>query len=732
MERPVDRGASTRDGGTAPFALRASPNSPPAGSPPPSRRWRHFVLAALVGAGLVKLLIALTSGGTPGALVSALDRLASVVLIGTLLAAAVVFVMRAQRRMLWRVRRKLALSYVLIGVVPVLLVVLFFAIGGLLMFFHISAYLFRDAVDDLIADARLAARATALELGRAGDSSAAERIMRRRLDALADEFPGASMVLMPWPGTPQAPAVSAGPWRHMAPPDRLPEWVEVPGVGGLIVYAPIDAPDETHLLVRTVGTSGGDPAYAVLFDVPAGAEVLTRLRQVTGVEADTSRLELVDTDGRRTEPAPGRPRSELDRVELATSPGGGPDALVNSVTFVDYLDWETGATGTAALATRFSIAGVYQRVASAQSPLADVSLGELALMLLMAIAGLFFVIEAVAFGMGFALARSITGSVHELFVGTERVRSGDFSHRIRVKARDQLGELAESFNEMTAGVERLLQESKEKRRLAEELRIAREIQASLLPRGIVHVPGLTMAALSVPAREVGGDYYDVFRLGERRMALLIADVSGKGTSAELYMAELKGVVLSLSQIYDSPKRLLVEVNRIISDHLDTRSFITMIYAVVDLGAGTLTYARAGHTPLIHASTGADGEIHAESLVPGGLVLGLRIPGVTERFASLLEEATLPLRAGDVFVFYTDGVTEAMNVDLELFGEDRLRALVSRHARLSSEELRERIVREVDAFVGPADPSDDMTMILLKVDRPMAGVATLAARVAASP
>ena len=134
---------------------------------------------------------------------------------------------------------------------------------------------------------------------------------------------------------------------------------------------------------------------------------------------------------------------------------------------------------------------------------------------------------------------------------------------------------------------------------------------SLLPRGPLDVPGLAVTALCVPAREVGGDYYDFFQLPASRLGVLIADVSGKGTSAALYMAELKGLMLSLSQIYQSPRRLLIEVNRIISENLDTRSFITMTYAVIDLEAGTMTYARAGHTPLIyHAQRSAPARARA--------------------------------------------------------------------------------------------------------------------------
>jgi sigma-B regulation protein RsbU (phosphoserine phosphatase) len=343
--------------------------------------------------------------------------------------------------------------------------------------------------------------------------------------------------------------------------------------------------------------------------------------------------------------------------------------------------------------------------------------------LLVVVGVLFLIIELVALVMGVTLARSITSSVHELFMGTERVRQGDFTHRIRIATQDQLGELAGSFNQMTGSIENLLQTAAEKKRLEEELRIARQIQMSLLPRGPLEMPGLGVTALCVPAREVGGDYYDFFPLGHDRLGVLIADVSGKGTSAALYMAELKGLVLSLSQIYQSPRELLLEVNRIISENLDSRSFITMSYAVLDLKRGVMTFARAGHTPLIYLPGRAAARRDAQVLTPNGMVVGLRIEGAAAKFAELLEEEQLTLDNGDVIVLYTDGITEAMNDSEDLFGEGRLSRLVEEHGHLASGELRERILREIEAFVGGADQHDDMTMILIKVER--AGAARVA-------
>jgi len=294
-------------------------------------------------------------------------------------------------------------------------------------------------------------------------------------------------------------------------------------------------------------------------------------------------------------------------------------------------------------------------------------------------------------------------------VGTQRLRQGDFAHTIRIRSRDQLGDLAESFNLMSRGIQDLLREQVEKERLEEELRIAREIQMSLLPgKTLKALPGIRVAALCIPAAEVGGDYYDVLPLSDTRMGVLVADVSGKGTSAALYMAELKGLVLSLSRIHYSPARLLVEANHILADAMDSRTFVTMTYAVVDTASRSMRFARAGHNPLIHLEA-ASGRTRVYT--PPGLGLGL---AGGEAFEEILEEKEVPLAPGDFFLFFTDGLSEAMNEEAELFGEPRLRRILEESEGLSSEQLRARILGEVESFVGEAAPHDDLTMVVLKV------------------
>jgi serine phosphatase RsbU (regulator of sigma subunit) len=459
------------------------------------------------------------------------------------------------------------------------------------------------------------------------------------------------------------------------------------------------------------------PGYAVIVDIPVSAAVVRQLRDDTGIELGAiSRLEADDPAAE-----PGADGSEGGGLTFAISSegtgaeGGFLERPLEWIAFLDDVDWRTGEPGTVATSIAMSISDIYRRISAAPvAQIGNFSFGQMLLVLLAVVAGLFLVIEFVALGMGLALARSITGSVHELFVGTERVRDGDFTHKIAVRTRDQLGELADSFNSMTASIEDLLEQKAEKERLAEELRIARGIQMSLLPQGPLRVPGLALAAHCEPAREVGGDYYDVLPLDDGRVAILIADVAGKGTSAALYMAELKGLILSLSQSHRSPRALLIEANRIISRHLDPRSFITMTYAVIDLEARTLTHARAGHCPLLYLPGGQGPGARVRVLAPDGLVLGLQIDN-GEMFDNLLQEETVPLTAGDLFVLYTDGITEATSASGDWFGDGRLASTVEAHGALPFDTLHEHILTEIRAFVGSAPQHDDMTMLLVRVE-----------------
>lgn len=686
--------------------------------------------AILIGAAVKLVVFALTLVSRPPAVLRLLDTAASVALV----AGGAYFLAKglalAQRRLLWRVRRKLIISYIFIGFVPVILIVAFFLLGGLLLFSNFSSYLLQTRLQSLTGQARAIASTTAVEIQRAGGRGVVS-IATRRQAAIATQFPGASIAVVPMerpcdnsdmPQVPAAtprPPVAAGPWAHVEPPRQLPTWVSCSGFQGLLAYANLDEPipartsaelvvngqpvgRDVDLVARAiVMPDSAMPTYAVIVDLLVNDPVRDELRTETGVELATVRTMRESAPILRAR----RPVAVHTAEDSMTSLPGV------SASFPEVVDWATGETrsGTVVARMQLSIAEMYARMAAAQG-----AIGQGLLIVLLAIGVLFLIIEAIALTAGLALARSITGSVHELFTGTERVRLGDFGHKIAIRARDQLGELAASFNSMTASIEDLLRVEREKERLEDELRIAHDIQMSLLPQGPLGFPGVSVTSVCVPAREVGGDYFDILPLDEHRVGVLIADVSGKGTSAALYMAEMKGLMLSLSRNHSSPRELLCTANQIIADHLNSRSFITMIYAIIDTRARTLTYARAGHTPLLCCPGPNSPTPGLRLLAPDGMVLGLNL-GDHAIFDRLLVEQTMPIHEGDIFLLYTDGISEAMNAADDCFGEERLGTIVEEHAHLPSDQLRERILREIAAFVGDAPQHDDMTMILLRID-----------------
>ena len=659
-------------------------------------------LAILSGAVLAALLIAGQFVVLPP-LVDVLRKVVTLALIVAGLWLVVIAIAQHRQQLVWRVRSKLIVSYVLLGLLPVILSIAFALLAGVVLYGNLAAYVFHEGFGDLADDVHQIAETSAGEIGR--NPALTVAALARKYENLSTQYPMLSLAVVPAPGTtpaangpardPRPPvAIVAGAWRHSSPPASAPGWLaRAPGgFRGVIVYS-TPGTDDPHLVIRAA-VATADRRRLVVADLPVDTEIVARLD-------DRTKVRMGDITVPR--------ECGVSPPPAASTGGGNMLALFRrTVAFMDCTEWSSGTSSRVAISLSAPVGRLYSQMISGQSA----QLAEGILLVVALIGVLLFVFQGAALVLSVAFARQITYAVHELFEGTERVRQGDFTHRIRIESRDQLGELADSFNRMSGSIEHLLHVQREKQRLDDELRIARDIQKSLLPVEPPRLPGMSVADLCEPAREVGGDYYDFFELGPSRLGVLVADVSGKGTSAALYMAELKGLMLALSHNEPSPRRLLIDVNRRLAAHLDNRSFITMTYAVIDLEARTLTCARAGHTPLIIVSGG-----RSHVVVPSGMVLGLRLPGASERFEELLEEHTRAIVPGDVVVLYTDGVTEAMDANGELFGDAALARVVEHYHHLDAAGIRERVLREVKAFVGDAEPHDDMTMIVLTFDPP---------------
>ena len=698
--------------------------------------WRGWLFRTFPGRALVlglAIKVVTWPLGFAMALPSALEAVDMVGSLALLFAAAYGLTrlgMWAKRRLLWRVRRKLILSYVFVGVVPALLVITFFLLAGLILLFNVSSYLVQSRVRSLTDQARFLAQTAQLEVQRSATAANVGEALERRQSSTETRYPYLSLAVVPVSGltckieavraapTPRTlPAslpIAAGPWSHLDVPETLPKWIPCDGFTGIIAFdVPPDASGDggTRLVMRAVAVPEvANPAWAVVLDMPLSTVIEQRILEETGIRMG----EITALLGEGRKPALGR--------AFETRPPDPQNTPLFSlstqrwVAFLDFADWHTGTPESASVAILINVWEIYNRISVvSQAGVGSMSFGQLLLLVLAVIGALFLIIQFVALVIGFVLARQITGAVHDLFTGTQHVRAGDFGHQIPVRARDQLGELAESFNLMTGEVTTLLGEMAEKGRMEQEMFAARAIQQKLLPSGPLRVAGLAVSAFCEPAREVAGDYYDFLPITDTMTGVLIADVAGKGLAAGLYMAQLKVIVQSLARLHHEPKEFLSAVNRVVSANLDAASFITMTYGVIDVERREMTFARAGHCPLIHVPADQPpGRRKARLLVPDGLVVGLQIDDGT-MFDNLLVEQTISLAPGDLVVWFTDGISETMNEAFDCFGEERLAQVVEQYAHLPFDQLRSYILAELRAFASGADQHDDMTMILMKIE-----------------
>lgn len=248
----------------------------------------------------------------------------------------------------------------------------------------------------------------------------------------------------------------------------------------------------------------------------------------------------------------------------------------------------------------------------------------------------------------------------------------------------------------------------ERERIKRELEIAREVQASFLPREKPQIQGIDVATLCLPAREIGGDYYDFIELGKKKLGVAIGDVSGKGTSAAFYMTLTKGFFKSQAKYVDSPMQVLKNMNELFYDNVERGVFISMIYSIFDLEKKQMTFSRAGHNPMILRRSGK-GE--AEEMCPAGIALGLERGYI---FSKTIQQKSIPIHSGDVFLFYTDGLNEALNPAHEEYGETRLRSAVEKNSHLPVELLLDNIEEDIYYFTGRAPQYDDMTAVVIKI------------------
>jgi phosphoserine phosphatase RsbU/P len=638
-------------------------------------------------------------------------------------------------RLLWRLRNRLIVTYIFMGVIPLILLL---GLAGL------ASYLFAGQFATFIVTSRLEAELKSLQASNLAIAQELAPDLDNGRKAAVPEAHGArywkDRQLSAWIDGKLQFSESA-PGLKSTPPS-LP--------GHLPPEFALIARDQGHLFLRsavTIPTKNG--RLTVLSSKPLDQRMLldlaSRLGEVTlytsginlrKVDQNPAQGSSVNGSQERTSDAPAQTGSgyvldtgKLGSLQPTFTAGSVPpptrtfDRQVSFPTAVSVVNWADGDTSQpAAISVQTRLSVLYNHLFSALGDFAP----TIELFLVVA-AVVFAVIEVMALWIGTRLTRSVTGAVAELYRATTHINRGDFSHRIPIRSKDQIAALAGSFNLMTESIEKLILEQKEKQRLENEITIAQEVQAQLFPQHISQLPSLEVHGFCRPARSVSGDYYDFLTLGPERMVLAVGDVSGKGISAALLMATIHSAVRAYSMegipalrqaqavgagptisasgdiagAEVSPGVLLSLLNHQLYHSTPMEKYATLFLCMYDGSERRLTYSNAGHLPpLLLGERGA-----IRRLTDGGTVVGL--------FDDInYDEGSVQLRPGEIFLAYSDGVTEPEN-DFGEFGEQRLIELVQENRDLPLQRITEIVTAAVDDWIGAAEQPDDVTLVLAR-------------------
>lgn len=691
-----------------------------------------YILAVDAFLYIVQRLLRLTGpqgGSSLGGWIGFLNFVAAIFLL-------LLFVRWLRNDLMWRLRNRLIVTYVFMAVVPILLLVVMAAIAGYIFAGQFATFIVTTDIQSELKSLEAAnttlAETLAAQLGRGQLANAT---------LLATQARESGHQIGAWYGEKALwPASSA-----QTPPPAFAK----NGFDELVR-------DRGHLYLRTVArVPVAEKQLTVVSSEPLSESLLQK------IAADLGEITLYAGDINLAEPATPAPSEsrkssqssgdassnrgqfgtgvtvnlegqvvaggqsiQPTRVGKVPEPSGRFDREVHFPTTVYFVNWATGDTNSAALlvvGTRVS--RLYDQLFS--------SLGKYApsaAMLLGVIALGFIVIELLALLIGVRLTRTITRSVAQLYVATQHVNRGDFSHHIQIRSRDQLAALEGSFNSMTDSIRRLLAEQKEKQRMENELAIAQEVQAQLFPKQVSELESLEVHGFCRPARTVSGDYYDFLPQPPERLTIAVGDVSGKGISAALLMATIHsamrayslettpmrgvplgvgaevssaGAHLPLGRAEVSPALLVGLLNQQLYRSTPAEKYATLFVSNYDGHLRRLTYTNAGHLPPV--LIGNDGSVRR--LDCGGTVVGL--------FDALsFEEMSIELRGGDLFLAYSDGITEPEN-DFGEFGEERLINLVRDHRHQPLPRIAEVVTAAVDDWIGGREQPDDLTLVLAR-------------------
>ena len=314
--------------------------------------------------------------------------------------------------------------------------------------------------------------------------------------------------------------------------------------------------------------------------------------------------------------------------------------------------------------------------------------------------------------LGFAgialLIRLVVRPIQRLTEGVRAMGDGK-EQRLEEAGFEEIDAIARAFNEVTGKFRDAQRSLVEQERLQQEVEVAKSIQQSLLPKALPEMSGFEIGTMYQAAKEVGGDYYDFVQVGQEAWGLAVADVSGKGVPASMVMMMIRTALRLEARGERAAADVLDRVNRFVTADMKKGMFVTMFYVVLDSRERVISYASAGHNPMVLYRAGTEETFF---LKPAGFPVGIDLPDAT-LFAKTIQVERVALEQGDLLIVYTDGITEAMNAQMEQFGTPRLLAAVRRHAHLTPQEFCLQLERELADFTGDTPQSDDITLVAIK-------------------
>lgn len=617
----------------------------------------------------------------PGNILGALEDIGALGLLVSFVYYSFRVFLWVKKRLLWKVRNKIIVSFAFVGIIPLVILLIIASTVLIVILKRVSGFYLEHELGVITDTLEAAGRVTLLDYLRQSDRSvsAAHNAAERGLRDLPFGLRHAAFLIYRAPRDTENyrwvdTVVDADNPNPPSPPP-MPDWIRDGFSGFTRNGTKVSFTDAVDLDSRT----------RLIIQLPFDQRTVEYLKRRTS-------LDVVLTESPRENPS-----FQQAYAGLGDSDQGFSIHWANPF---KPVNWETGQDSEL-----WSIA-LSVPLRTLLDYFFDQGTGPL-IVLLVLLGVLFIGVEFISLVIGVAIAHGITQSIHDIYLAVQSIQAGNFDVQIPSRHKDQLDNVAESVNEMSTSIVRLMGEVAKRESIEKELEIAKEVQVQLFPQQLPALAPLDIAASCSPARQVSGDYYDFLTHGPGHLDIVVGDISGKGISAALLMASLQATIRSgLSELNGDPRARIAQVVRSVNRQLYRRSspesYSTLVLSHFDAEKMQLYYCNAGHHPPLLFS---DGRVT-------GLTVGGTVVGLFENWD--FEAAEVSLRTGDLLLYFTDGVVEAANGDGEQFGTERVTDIVRNNLFLTADDIQQLLLDQVFEWAGSEDQADDITVVCMKV------------------